>query len=59
MAEKSWMKRLISKIEQAAGRKRHREKLILEVYMVPYLTRQEQEAQIAKILDPETKNSSV
>ena len=51
------MKRLISKIEQAAGRKRHRDKLILEVYMTPYLTRREQEAQIAKILDPEIKSS--
>jgi hypothetical protein len=51
------VKRLTSKIEPAARRKRHRDKLILDVYMTPYLTRREQEAQIAKILDPETKSS--
>jgi len=50
------MEQLVSKIEKAAGRKRHRDKLILEVYMTPYLTRREQEEQIAKILDPETKS---
>ena len=49
------IKRLISKIQPAARKKRHRDKLILEVYMTPYLTRREQEAQIARILDPETK----
>jgi len=49
------MEQLTSKIEKAAGRKRHRDKLILEVYMAPYLTRREQEEQIAKILDPGTK----
>jgi len=53
------MEQLVSKIEKAACRKRHRDKLILEVYMTPYLTRREQEAQIAKILDPETKSSCV
>ena len=51
------MNQLISKIEPAARRKRHRDKLILEVYMLPYLTRREQEAQVAKILDSETKSS--
>ncbi|MGB5748150.1 MAG: response regulator [Desulfobacterales bacterium] len=51
------MEQLVSKIEKAACRKRHRDKLILEVYMTPYLTRREQEEQIAKILDPETKSS--
>jgi FixJ family two-component response regulator len=53
------MKRLISKIEPAVRRKRHRDKLILDVYMTPYLTRREQEAQIAEILDPETKSSGM
>jgi hypothetical protein len=50
---------MVSKIEKTACKKRHRDKLILEVYMTPYLTRREQEEQIAKILDPETKNSGV
>ena len=49
------MKQLVSKIEKAAGRKRRRDQLILEVYMTPYLTKKEQEEQIARILDPETK----
>ena len=53
------MEQLVSKIEKAASRKRHRDKLILEVYMTPYLTRREQEEQMAKILDPETKSSGV
>jgi DNA-binding NtrC family response regulator len=53
------VKRLASKIEPAARKKRHRDKLILDVYMTPYLTRREQEAQIAEILDPETKSSGV
>ena len=48
------MEQLISKIEKAASIKRHRDKLILEVYMTPYLTRREQEEQIARILAPET-----
>jgi DNA-binding NtrC family response regulator len=50
------MEQLVSKIGKAACRKRHRDKLITEVYMTPYLTRREQEEQIAKILDPETKS---
>ena len=45
------IEQLVPKIEKAARRKRHRDKLILEVYMKPYLTRREQKAQIAKILD--------
>ena len=45
------MEQLILKIEKAACRKRRRDKLILEVYMTPYLTRREQKKQIAKILD--------
>jgi len=53
------MEQLVSKIEKAACRKRHHDKLILEVYMTPYLTRREQEEQIAKLLDPEIKNSGV
>jgi len=53
------MEQLVSKIEKAACRKRHRDKLILEVYMTPYHTRRKQEEQIAKILDPETKSSGV
>ena len=53
------IEQLVSKIEKAACKKRHRDKLILEVYMTPYLTRREQEEQIAKILDPETKGGGV
>ena len=53
------IEQLVSKIEKAACKKRHRDKLVLEVYMTPYLTRREQEEQIAKILDPETKGGGV
>jgi len=53
------MEELVSKIEKAAGRKRNRDKLILEVYMTPYLTLREREDQIAKILDPEAKSNGV
>jgi DNA-binding NtrC family response regulator len=52
-------KQLVSKIEKAARRKRHRDKLILEVYMTPYLTRRRRDAKIARILDPDTKSSGV
>jgi DNA-binding NtrC family response regulator len=51
------MEELVSKIEKAACRKRNRDKLILEVYMTPYLTQREREEQIAKILDAEAKSS--
>jgi len=53
------VERLLSKIEEAVRRKRQRDKLILEVYMTPYLTQRERDAQIANILNPETKSSSV
>ncbi len=53
------MKQLVSKIEKAVCRKRHRDKLILEVYMTPYITQREREEQIAKILDSEAKSSGV
>ena len=53
------MKQLVSKIEKAVCRKRQRDKLILEVYMTPYLTRRERKEQIAKILDPEKKSRGV
>jgi len=53
------IEKLVSRIEKAACKKRHRDKLILEVYMTPYLTRREQEEQIAKILDPETKGGGL
>ena len=53
------IEQLVSKIKKAVCRKRHRDKLILDVYMTPYLTRREQEEQIAKILKPETKHSGV
>ena len=53
------LEQLVSKIEKAAGKIRHRNKLILEVYMTPYLTQREREEQIARILDPETKSSDV
>ena len=48
------IEKLLSKVEEAAGRKRHRDKLILEVYMTPYLTQLERKGQIAKILESET-----
>jgi DNA-binding NtrC family response regulator len=51
------MEELVLKIEKAANRKRHRDELILQVYATPYLSRREKQAQIAKILDPETKSS--
>ena len=51
------IEQLVSKIEKASRRKRHRDKLILEVYMTPYLTQREREKQIAKILSPEIKSS--
>jgi len=37
---------LVSKIEKATCRKRHRDKLIVDVYMTPYLTRREREQTI-------------
>jgi DNA-binding NtrC family response regulator len=49
------IKQLVSKIEKAAGRKRHRDKLLLEVYMTPYLTRGERAKRIADILGPQAK----
>ena len=55
----TYMEELVSKIEKTACRKRNRDKLILEVYMTPYLTQREREEQIAKILDPEAKSSGV
>ena len=39
--------------------KRNRDKLILEVYMTPYLTQRERDEQVAKILDPKAKSSGV
>ena len=48
---------LVSKIEKAACIKQNRDKLILEVYMTPYLTQRKREEQIAKILDSEGKVS--
>ena len=53
------IKRLITKMEKAAGRKRHREKLILEVYMTPYITQREREKLIAGILEPDSKSSLI
>ena len=53
------MEELLSKIEKAACRKRNRDKLILDVYMTPYLTQRERDEQVAKILDPEAKSSGV
>ena len=46
---------LVSEIEKAVRIKRNRDKLILKVYMTPYLTQREREEQIAKILDSEGK----
>lgn len=45
------IKDLTAKIEKAAGRKRRRDKLILDVQTTPYLTRREREEQIAKIMN--------
>ena len=53
------MEDLVSKIEKAASRKRHRDKLILDVYMTPYLTQREREERIAEILNPDSKSSGV
>jgi DNA-binding NtrC family response regulator len=51
------IEKLASKIEEAAGRKRNRDRLILEVYMTPYLTRRERKERIAGILGPESTSS--
>jgi DNA-binding NtrC family response regulator len=48
---------LIAKLEKAAGRKRHRDRLILGVHMMPYITPREREKMIADILDPATQSS--
>ena len=48
---------LIAKLDKAAHRKRHRDKLILEVYMTPYITQREREKMIADILDPANPSS--
>jgi len=50
---------LIAILEKAAGRKRHRDKLILEVYMTPYITPREREKMIADILDPAKQSSRI
>ena len=42
---------LISKVNEAAGRKRNRETKILEIRMKPYISKQEKDEMIAKILD--------
>lgn len=51
------IEKLVSKIEEAAGIKRDRERLILEVYMTPYLTQRQRKEKIAKILDPESNSN--
>ena len=51
------IEQLVSKIEKAAGRRRHRDQLILEVYMKPYLSPRDREERIAKILNPEKKSN--
>ena len=48
------MDQLVIKIDKAAGRKQHREKLIQDVYATPYLTRHEREEKIAEILKDDT-----
>ena len=50
---------LIAKLDKAAHRKRHRDKLILEVYMTPYITQRERERMISGILDPATQGSVI
>jgi DNA-binding NtrC family response regulator len=47
---------LVAKIENAAGRKRRRDQLILQVQITPYLTSQERAARIADILNPHFKS---
>jgi DNA-binding NtrC family response regulator len=49
------LEKLVAKIEEAADRKRHRDQLILEVRMKPYISPREREEQIAKILERETR----
>lgn len=44
------VEKLVPKIEEAARKKRYRDELILEVRTTPYLTRQERDERIAKIL---------
>jgi DNA-binding NtrC family response regulator len=51
------IKQLASKLDEAAARKRRRDELIREIYATPYLTRREQEQQIAAIRDPALPNS--
>jgi len=53
--------KLVCLIEKAACRKRHRDKLILDVYMKPYMTRRERERRIAGILNdtPADRSMSV
>ena len=50
------IEKLVSKMEKAAGKKRHRDKLILDVYMTPYLTQRERKEKIANILHPEANS---
>lgn len=47
------MEDLVLKIDDAARRKRRREKAILEVYMTPYLTLKQRECKIRRILGTE------
>ncbi len=42
---------LISKINAAANRKRDRENKILQIRMVPYITKRERDERISKILE--------
>jgi len=53
------IEQLVSKIERAAARRRQRDQAILDVHMTPYLTRQEREERIARIMEPpaETKRA--
>jgi len=53
------IEKLESKMQKAAGRKRRRDKLILEVYMKPYITQREREEQIANILNHESKSIAI
>jgi DNA-binding NtrC family response regulator len=44
------IEKLVHLLEKAASRKRRRDKLILDIYMTPYMTRREREKRIAGIL---------
>jgi DNA-binding NtrC family response regulator len=53
------IEQLVLKMERAAQRKRRRDRLILEVYMKPYITQREREQLIADILDRQSNSNKI